>query len=381
MPLSSVERPENADFRQKKHKITFRIVSEETGTHWDYDMYLMPETYMLDRPSRTTVTQTRGGAFIDEFGLGIGQLTLNGTTGWGQFGNNAPFFNATSPTPLDRVDGFDRWQGLVNFFETWYRWNEGGQSYQMQFWNWSEKDYFLVWPTGLPKLSRSVRESLLFRYDINLTVLDRLNKVSYKFRNGLSGDTLADIGTRTDRAQLIGMRVEEQLQNQSEMVYRIVSSQSLDNFDPNDLTDAEQLALFDLEDAERDAMTQSFIDGIIARQAPPGYVTPTDSQSGVAGRTRSIADKIKDYADGKTNKIDTTLGEVQATVAGWRDVLDAAEYAVNLPVVYAREVRETLCAVQSLLLYPQLFVNSVSAALTELADLLLDSGCATTLRR
>lgn len=372
-----LERQVNHDRRLKNHKITFRITDDKES--YDYDLLLMPETYSLDRPARTTVVQTRGGAFIDDFGLGIGQLSIAGTTGFAQSKNNSPYFNSTSPTPTNFVDGFDRWKGLVNFFETWYRWRDAtdGDRWWMHFYNWSENDWFLVWPTALPKLSRSVREALLFRYEIQLTVLDQLSNTSYD-RGNLSGDTLKGLGVRTDRAPFIGSRMEDQLDNQAVLVSAILASQSLDRFDPTNVSTAD----FASQTAtQRDQYTQLFIDDLIRRQAPAAFIPQTDSQVGVAGRTRSIASKISDYASGKTAKIDTTIGEVQATVRGWRDVLDAAEYATNLPVVYAREVRETLCSVQSLLLYPQLFRNSVSAALTELASLLLDSGCATTLRR
>lgn len=376
-PLSSLERDDNRALRTKHHKITFRITDDKRN--YDYDMVLMPETYTLDRPARTTIVQTRGGAFIDDFGLGIGTLSIAGTTGFGQAKNNSPFFNSTSPTPLPTVDGADRWRGLVNFFDTWYRWKatDDEQLWHMHFYNWSERDYFRVHPMGLPRLMRNVRESLLFRYDIQLSVLRNLSKTDYS-RGKLSGDVAEDLGTRTDRAPLIGLRMEEQLQNQAILIGHILSNQDIGEFDPNDpLTN-----LFgELPDDLQDAACQGFIDALIRRQAPANYTVPTDSQSGTVGRTRDLVTRINDYSQGKTAKIDATIGEVQATVRGWRDVLDAAEYAVNLPVVYAREVRETLCSVQSLLLYPQLFVNSVTAALTELADLLLDSGCATTLQR
>jgi hypothetical protein len=44
---------------------------------------LRPEHYSLTRVSRGTVTQTIGGAFLDDFGEGPGQLLISGHTGWG----------------------------------------------------------------------------------------------------------------------------------------------------------------------------------------------------------------------------------------------------------------------------------------------------------
>lgn len=380
-PTFTIERLNNWKLRNRQHYITFRITNDKVN--YDYRMHLMPEQYTLDRPARTTIVQTRGGQFIDDFGLGIGTLSISGTTGFRRMPNNSPAFNP--PTTEDESDGMDRWRGLVKLFETWYQFKRGDttQEWWMHFLNWSEEDHYLVWPIGLPKLVRNVREPLLFRYEIQLTVLKKISDTNYltpgESPGDTQGDVVADLATRAaERAPLIGLRMEEQQENLQILVGHILNGQDLSDFDPLNPGDN---PFGELPDDLKDAATQGFIDDLLRRQAPANYSWPTDSNLGVLGRTRTLADKIQNYATGKTAKIDTTIGEVQATVKGWRDVLDAAEYAVNLPVVFAREIRETLCSVQSLLLYPQLFRNSVSAALTELADLLLDSGCATTLKR
>jgi len=43
-----------------------------------------PEMYTYRRPSRGTVINTVGGAFLDDFGEGIGRITIEGHTGWMQ---------------------------------------------------------------------------------------------------------------------------------------------------------------------------------------------------------------------------------------------------------------------------------------------------------
>ena len=43
---------------------------------------LRPEDLTRSEPSRLTATQTLGGAWLDSFGPGIGEITLAGHTGW-----------------------------------------------------------------------------------------------------------------------------------------------------------------------------------------------------------------------------------------------------------------------------------------------------------
>jgi hypothetical protein len=43
-----------------------------------------PEMWTYRRPSRGTVINTVGGAFLDDFGEGVGRITIEGHTGWFQ---------------------------------------------------------------------------------------------------------------------------------------------------------------------------------------------------------------------------------------------------------------------------------------------------------
>ena len=46
------------------------------------NLIIRPEELTRQEPSRITVLQTLGGAFVDDFGPGIAQITITGTTGW-----------------------------------------------------------------------------------------------------------------------------------------------------------------------------------------------------------------------------------------------------------------------------------------------------------
>lgn len=43
---------------------------------------LRPEEFEYDIPSRANVHQTLGGAWVDDFGVGLKRVILSGTTGW-----------------------------------------------------------------------------------------------------------------------------------------------------------------------------------------------------------------------------------------------------------------------------------------------------------
>ena len=51
--------------------------------------YPRPEELTYIDPSRNTVHQTLGGAWVDGFGAGLTQIQISGNTGWGQ-GSNPP---------------------------------------------------------------------------------------------------------------------------------------------------------------------------------------------------------------------------------------------------------------------------------------------------
>ena len=47
-----------------------------------YRFVLNPETYEQSEPGKVTITQTKGGAFVEAFGAGIIEITISGTTGF-----------------------------------------------------------------------------------------------------------------------------------------------------------------------------------------------------------------------------------------------------------------------------------------------------------
>jgi hypothetical protein len=342
------------------HRYTWEIVRKGKVIE-QFHMDLLPETYAVDEPARVSITQTRGAGFVDIFGFGYGSVTMSGTTGFTQRPN--PNKGALS---ADTVDGFERWTAFRDFFTRFFQYvtADPGVTYYMHHLNWTQDDYFIVWPTGKPQLQRNVQQPLLYRYSLTVTLIGRLQKTAYiQDQRDKTIEELATQGPK--RVGVIAAAIDSNLA---------------------DLwTDFAQDVLFfselpDLDDVTKDAAVQDYLDKVVSRNKPADFVTPTDSGDSLLTRTRTLSEKIVDYTNQRTAFVNTTLEEVRFVAGYWRDVLDAAEYAVNVPASFARQIKETACAVQSLLLYPALFRSSAQQTLTDLTSVLADSGCATTLK-
>lgn len=67
--------------------ISFVLHNQATGeTPVTVTLAIRPEDLNRKEPSRLAITQTLGGAWADNFGPGVGSLTITGHTGWGQGG-------------------------------------------------------------------------------------------------------------------------------------------------------------------------------------------------------------------------------------------------------------------------------------------------------
>lgn len=354
--------PEKESTRQLRElqRYTWEIVRKGQVIE-QFHQDLLPESYAVDEPARVTITQTRGAGFADLFGFGYGQITISGTTGFTQRRN--PNKSALS---ADFADGFERWQQFRDFFTRFFQYTSAdpGVQYYMHFLNWTQDDYFIIFPIGKPVLQRNVQQPLLYRYSLAVTLIGRLQLTPYiQDQRDKTIEELATQGPK--RVGVIGDAINNNLEQLWEQfVQTVQNSANLPTIDA----------------ATKDANVQDYLDKVVARNKPAGFLAPTDSKDPLTTRTRTLSEKIVDFTNARTAFIDTTIQEVQAVSNYWRDVLDAAEYALNVPAAFARQIRETLCSVQSLLLYPQLFRTSAQQTLTDITSLLADSGCATTLK-
>ncbi len=83
------------------------VLESASGAMKSVSLFIRPEDMSITFPSRMSVNQTLGGAWVDTFGEGLQQTTISGTTGW-----------RTAP---DGKDGIDRLIELkAEFFTKWH---------------------------------------------------------------------------------------------------------------------------------------------------------------------------------------------------------------------------------------------------------------------
>lgn len=119
-----------------------------------YKFSLNPEEYDQSEPVRSTVTQTKAGAWIDDFGPGLVSIYMKGSTGM--------------------QNGFERFKALRKILRDYNSQKKPGQEVkkEMTFYNYTDEESWIVHPdpSGF-KLFRSKSNPLLFMYEIRLICL------------------------------------------------------------------------------------------------------------------------------------------------------------------------------------------------------------------
>lgn len=114
-----------------------------------YTFSVNPEEYTQEEPSRSTVTQTKGGAWVDDFGAGLPTITIRGSTGF------------------KHGQGFTKFKELRDLIRKYYK-----EKTELTFHNWTDDESWIVHtdPSGF-RLMRSKTNPLLYMYDIRLICL------------------------------------------------------------------------------------------------------------------------------------------------------------------------------------------------------------------
>ena len=170
-----------------------------------------PDT-QVQRAIRTTATQTIQGAYVDDFGLGIGMLTVSGHTGWqigiGQYNDHGGYTGIP-------IDGFTAAQALQYYIIQYYFDLEAQQARQnpavtMQYFNTIDEQWYTLKPTGpLTVPIRSHSKPYLYQFQAQFYILEDHNHLGAvppladpidplltvsDYSLGLSGQSLMGIG-------------------------------------------------------------------------------------------------------------------------------------------------------------------------------------------
>lgn len=133
---------------------------------WAHIFHPRPEEVAITNPTRSTPIQTLGGAFLDDFGQGIADITLAGTTGW----------HGTSSVPGELMFINLRNMLIEQFHASRQAASEAGQDpnmIKMYYADTLNTVLYEVYPSSF-QLRRSKSRPLLFQYTIRLIGLDKI---------------------------------------------------------------------------------------------------------------------------------------------------------------------------------------------------------------
>jgi len=309
------------------------------STSEEVTLFINPESFTQAEPARITVTQTKGGFFVDNFGAGIKSITIQGVTGYKQ-----------------RDLGGRKLSGQEQFieFRQLYRdWLEASKTdpdnNHMRFYNWADKEYYEVAITQFT-LQRTTQRPLLYQYNIQMTAVQKLDQPSRAHAFAI-GDT-EDLTKYLLDEQLRTPLIADQLDSSLGIITDISNGVGLENFSKS-VT----------------AFSKSLAKGLPYYDTVLGVYKTVDS---VIGAVSTINREISNTVAGLSVFITTPFEQVKSLATSVSDVITSLCSIANIPHEVVRTFRDMQCALESI---PQaLFKGFTNPALFEGA-----SNCGTTL--
>jgi len=383
--------------------------------------FVNPQDLAKDQPARNHVTRTPHGHWVDSFGLDLPKWTLRGVTGWrarpwdeGEIGSRG----LDSPDRL--MDGYLAYHALHDLLQTYFDENQERTILaartgtpqpllRLYFRDHHDDDYWIVEPDGVPTKRRSKDQALWINYELRFTGLQDLRVkqpgVDDPIGDGLHGGegrvqgiskaltaAVADTDAAATEAQQAATTdpVAEQQTN------TIVQAAQADPLGPEAIQ-----AISDYQvqvDLARDTGTSlpSPSAALAAIQSAASTVLSSAKTFGQrldGARTtgKGLLSTVNQYMDRGISYITTPIKSVNNYVKEIRGLMLGLGWALSLTKMTARfgmalrnlrtSLRNLLCAVQSLLAFPYLFVKGMRDSLQAIFDLFRLSGCASTFPR
>lgn len=162
------------DFQKLLYHQTFELRTNGQVAY-RHTLLVNPEDMSQSEPARVNVMQTLGGAYVDDFGAGLRQVTISGITG----------FKARVNKEGSYVDGYEEFTNFRrkiyrNFIET----NSPGM--ELYWYNWEDGEFYQVQPMSF-RLQRNARQPLLYRYEFQFTCIRKRGAPFTLFDPLLSG--------------------------------------------------------------------------------------------------------------------------------------------------------------------------------------------------
>jgi hypothetical protein len=151
---------------KKFYHHTFEIKRHGRSKH-RHTLLVNPEDISQNEPTRMSVTQTLGGAYVVDFGQGLIEVSISGTTG----------YKARYNSEGEYVDGFEE---FINFRENIYRdFIQNSDNGMEMFWyNWEDDEYYQIQPKSF-RLMRNKQAPLLYRYEFQFICLAECKRSRY----------------------------------------------------------------------------------------------------------------------------------------------------------------------------------------------------------
>lgn len=133
-----------------------------------------PSDYNQKEPNRATITQTKGGAWIDAWGAGITEFSIKGITGVSGIKTD---FKTTINNQVHV--GYSRWVKLRDLFRTVYKAIQDGEPVTelIQLYNYTDNEFWYCYPTSQGiELYRSKSKPHVYQYTISLWGLRRIGE-------------------------------------------------------------------------------------------------------------------------------------------------------------------------------------------------------------
>jgi len=277
----------------------------------DITLFINPENLTQTEPSRISVTQTKGGAFVDNFGAGIKTIAISGVTGYGPR-RSATGRNAT---------GQDEFLQLRDMYRNWLEWSkENAEKYTLRFYNWADDEAYEVVITQF-SLQRSVGRPLLYQYNIQMTCIKNLNEDKPRVEQDI---TISLLMSPRDRASLIS----NQLTTTLSYFNNILAGVGLSN-----LASAEQSWVQSVSGGSQ------FLDSVSET-----YVT----FSSVINDVQRLSNSVKLFVGGVTTFITLPFDTAKNLAITLGDAIETMCSVADVPHLIVRSFRGMICAIQAL---------------------------------
>ena len=276
-------------------------------------LFVNPEDFSQTEPARITITQTKGGAFVDHFGQGLKQISMKGVTGYR--------YRDVGGTPVSGHDHFLAFRSMIRTWEDMAK-LEGPDKHKMFFYNWADNEFYEIAVTNFT-LQRSNSRPLLYQYTLTFTCLKKIGDESDKIEDKLHWSLfLTDFSQRAPK--IIGA-----LDDELNKIDGIV----------NGTDDMTKYTKGTQDMAKKIRGGETYFDTILGMKKPIRDITY---------QVRDVNEKLKEYVYGVSNFVNQPFIFVKDLATSIGDVLKTVGSVANIPHEMMRSWREMICAISAL---------------------------------